>query len=751
MRTLLFALFLCVPCSVSSVLDALPPTFYVSPNGSDTNSGLSPSAPFATLARAFLGSTDGATILLAGGIYERTAALLSNTSGPVVVRAADPRTPAVLSGGVRITGWTRRDAKTFTAPLPAGVVECTLMCDRGGAPCRTRARIPNAGSYFTWASPLCPQPHSSPACSEADRWGLVFQAGDVSPDLYDLTRVEASVYGGWTASRHRVASVDSTNNTVRFQNPSNMPIGQWANNNSEGGGRYFLDNVREGLDADGEFYCDVPAGEVLYLPLAGEEPATLDLYLAVERTIVRVENASRVTLTGPGLLVAHSAWSCDFGAAAVCDWQSTAWQDYAAVRVSNSSFVTVTGVEVAGVGGAAVWFDEGTSDAELVDSYLHDLAAGGVRVAGGLQSSGSPRVCANGTVARVNVSDNVIGRGGLVFPDGTGVLVAHAANVTVAHNEIAFFSYTAVSLGFCWTYTDLENVGDHSVYGNDVHDLGSGVQRQLGDAMACFYSLGALGDTHVHHNACRDVAAYFTGGYGTSQDQATSGYHFHDNLVLRTTGAGVNQHYGVNNSVYNNIVVDSNRGSATANNRGSVRSYAQGDLPSTFNFTRNIVYQTNASAAFFNDVYLPWVDIGGAAGGPPGHAVWAFTFADNVYFNAANDSLAGLPVWGGSSVGNGAGTGARYQLTLDEWKRGCGTDWRSGETPAGRNCSGEPRGPPQDARSVCADPLFVDAAAGNFSLRPGSPALALGFEPVDLSNVGPRGGGGWPPLEPPFT
>ena len=130
------------------------------------------------------------------------------------------------------------------------------------------------GSYLTWAAPLCPGPRASPACAEANRWGLVFAPGDVSPALYDLARVEVSVFGGWTASRHRVAAVIAANRTLLFSNPSNMPVNQWANNNSEGGGRYFLDNVREGLDAPGEFYCDVPNAEVLYRPLAGEaDPA----------------------------------------------------------------------------------------------------------------------------------------------------------------------------------------------------------------------------------------------------------------------------------------------------------------------------------------------------------------------------------------------------------------------------------------------------------------------------------------------
>jgi hypothetical protein len=44
----------------------------------------------------------------------------------------------------------------------------------------------------------------------------------------------------------------------------------------------------------------------------------------------------------------------------------------------------------------------------------------------------------------------------------------------------------------------------------------------------------------------------------------------------------------------------------------------------------------------------------------------------------------------------------------------------------------------QDEHSVIADPLFVDPAKGNFALRPGSPALKLGFKPIDLKGVGIR-------------
>ena len=44
----------------------------------------------------------------------------------------------------------------------------------------------------------------------------------------------------------------------------------------------------------------------------------------------------------------------------------------------------------------------------------------------------------------------------------------------------------------------------------------------------------------------------------------------------------------------------------------------------------------------------------------------------------------------------------------------------------------------QDVHSIVADPRFVDAANGNFSLKSGSSTAQIGFVPLDLSSVGPR-------------
>ncbi len=43
----------------------------------------------------------------------------------------------------------------------------------------------------------------------------------------------------------------------------------------------------------------------------------------------------------------------------------------------------------------------------------------------------------------------------------------------------------------------------------------------------------------------------------------------------------------------------------------------------------------------------------------------------------------------------------------------------------------------QDVHSLVADPLFAGPAHGDFTLKPGSPAAKIGFQPIDISQIGP--------------
>lgn len=46
-----------------------------------------------------------------------------------------------------------------------------------------------------------------------------------------------------------------------------------------------------------------------------------------------------------------------------------------------------------------------------------------------------------------------------------------------------------------------------------------------------------------------------------------------------------------------------------------------------------------------------------------------------------------------------------------------------------------------EPHSVVADPLFADRPGPDFALEPDSPALKLGFKPIDMSRIGLRKAG----------
>jgi hypothetical protein len=56
----------------------------------------------------------------------------------------------------------------------------------------------------------------------------------------------------------------------------------------------------------------------------------------------------------------------------------------------------------------------------------------------------------------------------------------------------------------------------------------------------------------------------------------------------------------------------------------------------------------------------------------------------------------------------------------------------------------------QDAHSLLADPLFLDAAHDDYRLKPESPAFQLGFQPIPVERIGPYQDplrASWPILE----
>ncbi len=195
-----------------------------------------------------------------------------------------------------------------------------------------------------------------------------------------------------------------------------------------------------------------------------------------------------------------------------------------------------------------------------------------------------------------------------------------------------------------------------------------------------------------------------------------------DNVVYATKDAGFHQHYGTDNLITNNIFAFSSTlpcdpAVAGQCDRAAVRSSQHMDCydprhptheagcNSSFTFTNNIVLLGaeslgGAPANATTSVFMTET----AYNQPSVNSLKNMTFAKNLYWSAAlPDPLAAL-------VFNTQFAPLNF------------TQWAA----------------TRDAGAALADPLFADAAAHNFTLLPGSPALALGFTNIDVSTVGPR-------------
>jgi Right handed beta helix region len=190
--------------------------------------------------------------------------------------------------------------------------------------------------------------------------------------------------------------------------------------------------------------------------------------------------------------------------------------------------------------------------------------------------------------------------------------------------------------------------------------------------MGGVYTLGPSEGTSVSHNLIHDVTCFTYGGWGLYTDEGSSGITMEGNVTYDTTDGGFHQHYGKENIIRNNVFAFSEEYQVK-------RSRAEDHL--SFTFEKNIIV----------------FDRGELLGSNWTGTTANFLNKDNVYWDSSS-----RPV-----------TFTDKKLPLTEWQK---------------------KG--QDLGSVVADPLFVDAARRDFRLKPGSPALALGFKSIDVSEMG---------------
>ena len=676
---------------------------YVATNGNDNWSGHLPApnadstdGPLLTLniardrVRALKesGRLDGAmTVSLRGGVYplEETLCFTAADSGPISYVAYPGETP-ILDGGTRITCWEMGEVngkRCWVAEIPAvrsGKWHFLSLFVNGER--RRRPRLPKEGFYRI-----------------ADTEGRSFRdgtntfrctPGDIQP-WRNLTDVEVVVLHLWVDEHMPIASFDAATNTLTSTRTSIFGL---LEDGRDLFARYYVENVFEALSEPGEWYLDRPSGKLYYLPMPGEEPETAEVYAPHLTQLLswpaKPEEAQYVDyLRFEGLTFRHSEAIRPPGKGRSLHLAGLLQRHRICLRPAGGEpcarrahfrgrpLLCAGGVHPGAPG--LVRAGTGKRQRRQPGHRQHHRRYRRRRVAHQRRRRPRPENCRTG---HNRITDNHIHHIGRVFHQATGIFCKHTYGNLVAHNHIHDGYYSGISCGWVWGYADSASKDNHFIK-NHIHHLGFAWLSDMGG----IYTLGVSPGTVLRGNLIHDVVRASYGGWAIYLDEGSSHIIVENNINYNTTSESFHIHYGRENIVRNNIFAFATDGLVALN---------RAEDHQAFTFERNLLI-THGSPVYS----------GGYA-----------CRLDDPHFSADLNLLwqtDGAAPTSRNSGGEGTNTPNATRLTLAQMQ-----------------ALG------YDRHSLVANPQCANLEARDFTLAADSPAFALGFKAIDMSDVGIR-------------
>ncbi len=281
----------------------MPSTIHLDATGNDQHDGAR-SRPVATLARAVqiarsLPPTGRRRIVVAHGDYFDTQVTLTAADSSLDLVAARDASPAFY-GGRRVGGWRPEGERSpfWLADLAPGSEFRALVVNGRFAP---RARFPENGAIrhasdfpVRWMSSTKGGWERKPTPEELTTLDLV--PGSL-PDSLSQRNAELTLYHSWDESLVGIRQWDRQANRITFSTPAGHPpgaFGSWK----EQARTFVVWNVREGMTRPGQWYHDRERNLLVYWPLAGETPDTLEAILPTAESVLRLAGTADAPVCG---------------------------------------------------------------------------------------------------------------------------------------------------------------------------------------------------------------------------------------------------------------------------------------------------------------------------------------------------------------------------------------------------------------------------------------------------------------------
>jgi parallel beta-helix repeat protein len=676
---------------------------FVSAIGNDKWSGRLPEpneehtdGPFATLQRArdvireakFSGELPGPlNVWIRGGIYHITGPIVfgPDDSAPVTY-AAYPGEHPILDGGVPITGWHEEELngmRVWVTELPdaaKGKWYFRQLFVNGER--RSRTRLPKQDFY--WMEDVPDIDFSAQLFDGSDTFKCA--PGDIQ-SWKNINDVDVVAVHFWVEERMPIKSFDEETRLVKSERRSIFAL---KHDVAKRYAKYYVENIFEALCEPGQWYLDRKEEKLYYIPMPGEDMESTEVSAPIARQFIKLEGRPDEGeyvefLRFHGLSFTNSEWCQPEGAGEgfsmlqpgidYATAPQAAFNIPGVIYLEGARYCAVENCTISHIGWYGVELSDGCMANRIVGNEISDMGAGGIKLNGSDANGSSERRTGNN-----KITDNHISSGGRVFHSAVGILSAHSFGNEISHNHIHDLYYTGITCGWVWGYKDNVSMNNR-IEKNHIHDLGHGLLSDMGG----IYTLGVQPGTVIRGNLIHDIEKCNYGGWAIYPDEGSSHILIENNICYNTSSQGFHQHYGRENIVRNNIFAFGREGQV---------AYTREEPHIGFTFEKNIVitdHQPLYVAAhlkkcpFKSDANLFWDVSGGSMPSGTGK------FKDNAdwYLDDA--------------------------ITLDQWRE-----------------LGE------DIHSKIADPQFKDLANYDFTLEEGSPALALGFKPIDMSDVGTR-------------
>ena len=765
---------------------SLPPSVvtadvFVSPAGNDAwtgrrPSGGAPDGPVATLHQARLlirkklaargGRQRNWTVMFRGGTYYLTSKEVftpddSSSAGHVVAYTSYPGEHPTISGGRVLTGFTDQGNGRWTLPIREVTVgtwyfgEIWVNGNRATWPVRpvpgtdrfhVAAQVSLTGAAaskpFFSRDPVQPvNAHDRLSQSGTNRFG--FRPDELSDKWRNLTDIRIELWGGSTNNTILpLASVDMANHVATMNSHT-------LRNPMRAGTPWRRLNVYSDLGTDsqvGEMYLDRATGILTYVPRPGETPENSTVIAPVLNQLILISNGSAYGSTGKqvgnlaftGLTFSHtnstiySKFADPSGnAGGHIGCVSSVYQAVGAITTVGAAGVRFDHVTLAHIGESGLVFGPGSNHDTFSNSVAYDLGEGGVLAGDEPERFNSFRYLGGeapstpGTdVGNTTISNNSVHDFGLLIHGTAGIYVGRGAHNSIMHNEIHDGPSFGILLGSDpGATTDAMTYGNYIAY-NHIYRMGyeAGVAGGAGSSdFGGLYTIGPQQGTGtqpgtiIEYNKVHNIVAgaYPVAGSPHGRDAVlfyfdgddSTGLTIRNNLGY-TVSNRMLQLTGMHHDVYNNIFYSI--------------------FPTGYN------YGNGASN------YIPFINVPASVTYPGVSGELQASFHHNIVVWGNGTSTPGAPQ-GAIQIASAPFTsdynlyrqvGAKFQYYLAQGPLQTIPAWQA----MGR-----------DVNSMFnVDPLFANAAAGDFTLSPASPALTVGFVPFDLSTVGPSGSIGAP-------